>query len=75
MDIHLAFRNLDMSPALASSLIDRDMFPERSFAICVMSGVGTTRWFLLPISTYLLDWTVEDGYRSKDSEVVVGQVA
>ena len=55
--------------------MDRDMFPERSFAICVMSGVGTTRWFLLPLSTYLLDWTVEDGYRSKDSEVVVGQVA
>lgn len=23
----------------------------------------------------LLDWSAEDGYRSKDSEVVVGQVA
>jgi hypothetical protein len=51
MTVHFAFLNRDISPALASSLIDLEAFPDRNFAICVINGVGTTRWFLLPIST------------------------
>lgn len=50
-DIHLAFRNRDISPAFASSLMDLEVFPDRSLAICVINGVGTTKWFLLPVST------------------------
>jgi hypothetical protein len=53
-DRHFAFRSRDINPAFASSLIERAAFPERNLAICVIKGVGTTRWFLLPISTFLI---------------------
>jgi hypothetical protein len=40
---HFAFRNRDISPAFASSLIDLEVFPDRNLAIWVINGVGTTR--------------------------------
>jgi hypothetical protein len=51
-NIHFAFRSLEINPTLASSAIDLETVPDLNFAICVINGVGTTRWFLLPISTY-----------------------
>jgi hypothetical protein len=32
--------------------MDLEVFPDRSLASCVINGVGTTKWFLLPVSTW-----------------------
>ena len=75
-DAHFAFRSRDINPVFASSLIECETFPERNLAICVIKGVGTTRWFLLPISTFPISLIQGKGiYGGEDSEVIVGEVA